>query len=205
MFDYDEITKKLEVDSVIKLMKKLGANVIDETDGYVIFQTICHHVDASDGSPKLYFYKDSHIFYCYTECGGMNIFTFLKKYYETRDIEYNWYEDIYDVVMSCTSKTNFDNFEIVEKTKFSEKYRKRGKVILPEYPKGVLDVFIKKYPLEWIQDNITPAAMDKFNILYSISQNKIIIPHYDVKQDVESGKWYFYVDGIRVCEIFPEI
>lgn len=180
MFDYDEITKKLEVDSVIKLMKKLGADVIDETDGYVIFQTICHHVDASEGSPKLYFYKDNHIFYCYTECGGMNIFTFLKNYYETRDIEYNWYEDIYDVVMSCTSKTNFDNFEVVEKTKFSEKYRKRGKVILPEYPKGVLDVFIKKYPLEWIQDNITPEAMDKFNILYSISQNKIIIPHYDV-------------------------
>ena len=66
MFDYDEITKKLEVDSVIKLMKKLGADVIDETDGYVIFQTICHHADASEGSPKLYFYKDNHIFYCFT-------------------------------------------------------------------------------------------------------------------------------------------
>jgi hypothetical protein len=48
----------------------------------------------------------------------------------------------------------------------------------------VLDVFVKKYPVEWLRDGITTAAMDKFNILYSISQNKIVIPHYSVEGEL---------------------
>lgn len=28
--------------------------------------------------------------------------------------------------------------------------------------------------------------------------------HYDVKQDIESGRWYLYADDVRVCEVFPE-
>ena len=35
-------------------------------------------------------------------------------------------------------------------------------------------------PSEWLTDHISREAMDKYNILYSISQNKIIIPHYDI-------------------------
>ena len=27
---------------------------------------------------------------------------------------------------------------------------------------------------------------------------------YEFEQDVESGKWYLYADGIRACEIFPK-
>ena len=42
-----------------------------------------------------------------------------------------------------------------------------------------MDVFIKYYPIEWLNDGISRAAMDKFNIRFSPSQNKIIIPHYD--------------------------
>ena len=42
-----------------------------------------------------------------------------------------------------------------------------------------------------------------------ISQNDMsidlnITTNYEFKQDVESGKWYLYADGIRVCEIFPK-
>lgn len=77
----------------------------------------------------------------------------------------------------------------------------------------MLDSFIKYYPIEWLNDGISKEAMDKFNIRFSPSQNKIIIPHYDVsgrlvgirgralnKEDIENwgkymplqieGKWY---------------
>lgn len=42
-----------------------------------------------------------------------------------------------------------------------------------------------------------------------ISQNDMsmelnITTKYEFGQDVESGKWYLYDDGIRVCEIFPK-
>jgi hypothetical protein len=41
-------------------------------------------------------------------------------------------------------------------------------------------MFVKLYPVEWLNDGITKATMDKYNIRFSISQNKIIIPHYNV-------------------------
>jgi DNA primase len=52
--------------------------------------------------------------------------------------------------------------------------------MLPEYSSNVLDCFVRQYPNEWLSDGISAETMDKFNISYSISQNKIIIPHYDV-------------------------
>jgi DNA primase len=56
----------------------------------------------------------------------------------------------------------------------------RKEIQLPEYNKGALDTFIRRYPPEWLNDGISREAMDKFDIRYSISQNKIIIPHRDI-------------------------
>jgi hypothetical protein len=65
-------------------------------------------------------------------------------------------------------------------TSLKEKYGKNDKTIeLPQYDENVLGIFVKHYPPEWLDDGITKEAMDKYNILYSISQNKIVIPHYD--------------------------
>ena len=72
--DYERIIENLEDRKVVDLMDKLGAELIKDTDKYFIFPTICHNVDAADASPKLYYYKNNHLFYCYTECGPMNIF-----------------------------------------------------------------------------------------------------------------------------------
>ena len=44
----------------------------------------------------------------------------------------------------------------------------------PIYSNSVLGCFVKAYPAEWLDDGITKETMDKFGILYSISQNKII-------------------------------
>ena len=93
--DYSEIIDNLQVDSVILLMEKLGATRYVDKGGYIIFPTICHNVDPNDASMKLYFYKDTKLFVCYTECSNMSIFKFLRYYYETRQLEYDWYEDIY--------------------------------------------------------------------------------------------------------------
>lgn len=61
------------------------------------------------------------------------------------------------------------------------KYEYSSKIpLLQEYPKSTLSCFIKYYHPSWLKDGITKEAMDKFNIRFSISQNKIIIPHYDI-------------------------
>lgn len=211
MIDYKAIIDGLEDNRVKNLLEELGADVI-EKDEYFMISTICHNANAEEASHKLYYYKNSHMFYCYTECGAQNIFKFLKNYYETRGIEYDWYTDIYQTILNCSL-----NKEVKNKNRYKsikEDYvLKKDRKELPVYSVGLLDCFTNYYPIEWLNDSITKETMDKFNIKYSISQNKIIIPHFDVynrligirgralnKQEVENlgkympvqieGKWY---------------
>jgi hypothetical protein len=181
MIDYEGIIENLQDNAVIQLMTQLGANNHIETDGYIIFPTICHNTQSDEASMKLYYYKNTHVFMCYTECGGMNIFQFLRHYYEARGISYDWYEDVYSVVLNCSVSKDFEGI-VDNRITYGERYAGRVQRELPEFPKGVLDVFTKFYPTEWLNDGISKDTMDKFNILYSISQNKIIIPHYDINE-----------------------
>ena len=179
--DYKEIIDNLKVSSVIDLMKKLGADRYKEEEHQIIFPTICHNADGADASMKLYFYKNSKMFYCYTECGAMSIFKFLKHYYEARDVEYDWVSDIYNVVMDCSNFNPTHGFATPRYVSLKDKYgMERKEIQLPEYNKGALDTFIRRYPPEWLNDGISREAMNKFDIRYSISQNKIIIPHLDI-------------------------
>lgn len=194
------------------MLDKLDIPYTDRGD-YLILPTVCHNENVEEASMKLYYYKNTHIFQCYTECGAMSIFTFLKNFYETRNIDYDWFTDIYEVIRGCSYFT--------EEQKSDDSYRsiknnytlKKDRRELPYYSDKILDVFTKYYPVEWLNDGISKAAMDKFNIRFSFSQNKIIIPHYDAggrligirgralnKEDIENwgkympvqieNKWY---------------
>ena len=179
--DYAKIIENLDTNAVIHLMTELGADRYNETEDYVLFPTICHNVDSSEASMKLYYYKNNKVFVCYTACGGMSIFNFLKHYYEERQIEYDWYQDIYEVVCNCSNFRAQEGFIKPAYKSLKDRYTvKRKEVELPEYSKNVLECFVKKYPDEWLNDGISEKAMDTFDISYSISQNKIVIPHYDI-------------------------
>ncbi len=177
---YKNLVDKLDDNKIIELLLKLGAKDIINKSNCIITNTICHNDCSDEASQKLYYYKNTHMFYCYTSCQSMSIFIFLKNYYLTRNIEFDWYDDIVKVVEDCS---NFDpNQIIIEKREnLRNKFNiNRNIKELPEINKNLLDCFIKYYPPEWLKEGISKEAMDKYNILYSISQNKIIIPHYDI-------------------------
>ena len=75
--DYQSIVDNLKITSVIDLMTKLGADRWKDEGTHIVFPTICHNTDASEASMKLYFYKNTKLFNCYTEDGIMSIFKFL--------------------------------------------------------------------------------------------------------------------------------
>lgn len=182
---YENLIKNLSDEKIIDLMTSLGADRYKDTEGYIVFPTICHNIDASEASMKLYYYKDNKFFYCYSNCQGMSIFNFLKVYYETRNYEYDWTEDIIKVVQDCSNYQKKDYTEIKPSLLNNKKIPpKKSQIDLKKYPPQVLEVFVKKYPPEWLNDGITKKTMDKFNIRYSISQNKIIIPHYDINNNL---------------------
>ena len=177
--NYEEIIEQLD-DNKVKALLDNFKIPYEDRGTYMVMPTVCHHESVDDASWKLYYYKNTHIFQCYTEDGAMSIFTFLKRYYETRSYEYDWYEDILKVVLNCANVSyhpnDTDKYKSIQDDYIQKKVRRQ----LPAYPEGILDVFIKYYPIEWLNDGISRAAMDKFNIKYSPTQNKIIIPHYDV-------------------------
>lgn len=177
-FDYQEIIDNLTDERVKSILDTLDIPYEDR-GGYLIMPTYCHNHKQEEASRKLYYYKNSKIFVCYTECGGQSIFKFLKNYYEAQGIVYDWHRDIYELVRGDTKKPH--GFITPKYLGIRERYSMvRRDVHLPTYSPKVLDCFIKYYPPEWAQENITKEAMDRYNILFSISQNKIIIPHKDV-------------------------
>lgn len=180
MIDYAAIIESLNEDKIKQLLKQLNIPFIDKGE-YLLCKTGCHNVDVEAAAWKLYYYKNTHWFMCYTECGAMSIFKFLKHYYEARQIEYDWYKDIYQVIIDCSNFNPNLAFTPPAYVSLKDKYTIHRRVKdLPTFNDGCLDCFVKTYPTEWLNDGISKAAMDKFNILYSISQNKIIIPHYNV-------------------------
>ena len=211
MIDYQSIIDELEDEKIMQLLDSLDIPY-ENYDDYILMPTICHNEDENSASWKLYYYKNTHLFMCYTECGGMNIFRFLKRFYTTRGIVYDWNKDILQVVLRCSAagldlKPN--RYKSIKDLYLNHKDFKP----LETFTESILNTFTKYYPPEWLEDGISPAAMDKYNIRYSISQNKIIIPHYNIngeligirgralnKDDIElfgkympiqiEGKWY---------------
>ena len=176
--NYEEIIAQLDDEKVKKLLDNFNIPYVDKGT-YILMPTICHHAQEEDASWKLYYYKNTHVFQCYSNCSSMSIFTFLKNYYEARSIVYDWYTDIYEVVRGCShfnsEKIATNAYRAVRDRYMPQKDRRE----LPAYPEGILNIFTKYYPIEWLNDGISKAAMDKYNIRYSSVQNKIIIPHYD--------------------------
>lgn len=185
MINYKELVDNLTIDNIKSLLNKLQIPYREIEKGLVM-PTVCHNTNIEEASWKLYYYQNNHIFYCYTECSkAMSIFKFLKTYYETRQIEYDWFEDIYNVVLNCGNFRPKEGFDTIQYQSLKERYQIKKKTVeLQQYSNGILDIFMKNYPVEWLNDGISRRAMDKYNIKYSVSQNKIIIPHYDINNNL---------------------
>jgi hypothetical protein len=103
--DYKTIINNLQDANVFQLLNELGGEPIDK-GAFILSKTICHNHDTSEASYKLYYYKNTHIFMCYSECAVMSIFKMLKNYYEARNKTYDWYQDILNVIIGvCPSQT----------------------------------------------------------------------------------------------------
>lgn len=183
MIDYKGIIEELDTEKIKDLLDQMDIPY-QEKESYLVMPTVCHNPDVDEASWKLYYYKNNHIFYCYTNCQSMSIFKFLKNYYETRNQDFDWYQDIYKVILDCSNYRKPDGFAPKRYQRVRDMYTAPERIELPTYPNGIIDVFTKFYPPEWLNDGITKTSMEKFNIRYSVPQNKIIIPHYNPKGEL---------------------
>lgn len=181
MSELTELAKSLSDDQIIEIMTALGADRYEQTHNAIIFPTICHNVDAAEASMKLYYYPKTKTFHCYTDCGTtFNIIEMFKKRYELLGIKYDFYKDI-------VLKIGGGQRQPWGLSDFTQKYEsiyskghQEDKIELPTYNKGLLNVYTFYPTPEWLADGISEEMMQLYDIRYSISENKIIIPHFDI-------------------------
>lgn len=186
MIDLNILEESLTDEKVIELLAFLGNDEYINKNDCIIFKTICHNVDPEDASLKLYYYKKNHRFVCYTECGdSFNIYTLFERRYKLLGIKYNFYKDIILKISDgkAVHKDNTGFYSVYESD--YDKYRKTKPLVnLPHYNKNILNIYTSFATPEWLEDGISEEVMNIYNIKYSIVNNKIIIPHYDIDNNL---------------------
>lgn len=212
-----DIIDILTDEDVVTIMAELGsAHPRPVRDG-LLFQTICHN--EYGGKFKLHYHSESKTFFCYTECGSIgNIFNLVM---HVKDCEFNQsYKivcEILGITMSSMLKYGFDEDKV--DNSFIEKFNIKDDDEI--YPLIIRDDIVLKrfwdiYHYSWIKDYIHPQIMKMFNIKFDISNNRIIIPHYDIdnnligirarnlNQDiVDSGKKYMPIVIDNILYNYP--
>ena len=182
------IKELITPEDIKKIMALYKAYPVSENDEVIIFPTICHNLNPEDASPKLYYYKNSKMFYCFTQCSkSFDIFEFLITREHLRGIEnFNFIDALYNVIEILDIKENF--FEQEEKNIYQSKRnyltRKNNNIPYCTYEKNIMNFFDFYLPYEWAKDGLTLEELKKFNVRYYSSENQMIIPHYSINEDL---------------------
>lgn len=189
MIDLDKykIKEDLETEEIFEILEDFGGEPEYSSFG-IISRTICHN-PAGEGSRKLYYYNNSHLFQCWTGCGMFDIFELVRK---VMKIQHNLDYDLNDAVryiarrfgISGTevSKNDSEDWEIFkEYNRINEISFKDYHIQLQEYDSNILKYLNYKVKIgPWLKDGIGQQAMDNAHIGFFPGGDQITIPHYDI-------------------------
>lgn len=185
-FNKDEIKEQLEIENVFDLIVELGGEP-EYTDSGIICQTICHN-PPGEGSRKLYYYSNSHLFRCYTHCDdSFDIFELVIK---CMDIQKNLNWELYDAMYFIASffgiegvappdeENNLIDWEIFKRHEF-EPFKPVQEVHLNDYSPIILTRFAYPRISQWEAEGISKETCRKNLIGYYAGGEQITIPHFD--------------------------
>lgn len=185
MLNAQDVKLKLTEIHIIKILEKLGAIIFQNTDIYINSTTVCHHGTSS----KLYYYKESQQFHCYTDCGDN--FDILELICRSKRISLreaiNWIcvlfnFDSNDYGFGKSGSHLINDWDFINTL---PKKKKKVELIKKDYyDKRILNIFQNIFCKEWIDEGISIDSMLKFGIKYSTLQQKIIIPHYSINDEL---------------------
>lgn len=188
--DKDQIKDILTLDDIRKILDDLGSKEPKEdTDGNLIFQTVCH----GGTKHKLYYYKDSKTFHCYTDCGlNYDIYNLVIAAKKQQGYNYSFYDAI-RYVADITGNHYYERGfgrgfgqkqkdEKIEDWNWLNKFQKpkKLKIELPIYDESILEVFLDVGYEPWEEEGISLETQKMYGIRYYIKNDSVIIPHYDI-------------------------
>lgn len=186
-FNKDDLKEQLELENVFDLVTELGGEP-EYVDTGLVSQTICHN-EPGEGSRKLYYYENSHLFRCYTSCDdSFDIFELVIK---CMKIQKNLDWELYDAMVYIAEYFGLAEAERpteIEEAQHWVVFKRhdfslpelRQPVTLKEYNKVILTRFSYPRILPWEQEGILPEINRKNYIGYYPGGEQITIPHFDI-------------------------
>lgn len=210
--DKDAILDSLTENDIIKIVTELGSQEPRrDKDDNLIFQSVCHNIPDPSNSWKLYYYLDNKVFHCYSKCSeSFDIVELVIRARRTQGKVLTWYKALRWIgqltgrlieVGDDQTETvqRITDFEWINRIKAAQR-NKRSTPTLSEINENVLELFCY-YPHEdWLNDNISTTAMNRYEIGYYGLTNQIIMPHRD-KNGRLIGVRGRYLDASDVAEI----
>ena len=204
----EEIKNNLTIDQVYEFLAEAGGEP-QQHGNLIISRTICHN-PSGQGSLKLYYYDNTKLFKCFTECNDtFDIFELTLKikrisgekiiYWSKEGVQKSRSWELPDAVHFIASF-----FGIEEKTKdfFEERieiqdwkiFNKLEAKKLQKNKEQIVslqifnDDFLKNLPKPkikpWLEEGITQEVMDLHKICYDPKNQGIIIPHYNINNQL---------------------
>lgn len=187
-YDKDLIKNSLDTNQMVDILSTLGGEPTTKGD-VILCRTICH----CGNSHKLYYYENTKLFKCYTDCGGeaFDIFELVRKVKareEDKDYSLPRAIDYTASYFGFMPNVSVDDTDTIEDWKVLDKYdrikdinRDKKEIELKEYDGSFLKNLPRPRIQPWEQDGISKQAMDDFGICFEPSSQCIVIPHYDVE------------------------
>lgn len=188
-FNKEEIRNSLSTDDIFSLLQDFGAE--PEYTGFgIVAATVCHN-NRGDGSRKLYYYSNTSLFSCYTNCGTYDIFELVIKVFKIQkhdEIDLNqavrWVAQRFNIAGEYQQEDDgtledwkyLDNYKRIQEIDYN-----KPAITLKEYDKKILTRFNYKVIIQpWIEENITREVMKNNQIGYYPGGEQITIPHFDI-------------------------
>ena len=188
-YDKKEIREKLSLNDIYELLTEWGGEP-EWTSWGIISSTICHN-PPGEGSRKLYYYKNTDLFQCFTGCGYFDVFDLLIKVAAIqwqKDYDLNaavryiaikfgiaGYSELTEQDTLIDWKT-FDAYDRIQELEIKDYHAE-----LKEYDMTVLKNLNYKVRIKpWEDEGITREAMQNAVIGFFPPTAQITIPHFDV-------------------------
>jgi hypothetical protein len=195
LYDYNlqEIKENLTLEEVAQILDEYNAEP-EIKENMIISRTIDHnYIDDSSASRKLYYYDNSHLFVSWTR--GDEPFDIFQLVLIVENREHNAGWELPQAVAYVAQKfgyaannrdevlklENIDEFKVLhDYERIKEIKPNTQEVQLEEYDGSFLKNMAHPLIVDWVNDNITEAEMQRHEICYDAKNQGIVIPHRDI-------------------------
>lgn len=193
-YDIKQIREELTLEQIFDLLCEFHAEPKIHND-IIISKTICHNTidNINNASNKLYYYENTHLFKCFTNCDTMDIFELVRKV-KTMETGNEWslpraVAFVASYYGYAPQSIDFDDNEssLSDYWNILNGYDRIGgvnekkKIIeLKVYDDKIIKNLPRPRLLPWEKDGITKEICDYHNICYNPKSCGIVIPHYDI-------------------------